>query len=549
MTTSTARIAKNTLALYFRQILAMLAGLYTVRVVLAALGAEDYGIYNVAAGAAAMFGFLSGSMTAASQRYFSFEIGRGDYERLKRVFGLSLAIYIMTAVLVLALSETAGLWFVRNKLVIPPERKSAALWAYQFSIISFLCTILTAPYMAVIIAHEDMNIYAYVSIVETSLKLAVGIVIQFVNFDKLKLYGILMCLAVLIPGLIYRIICGIKYRECKFKIHWNQQPRPEGRGMLFFRGGCTQGFNTFLTALKGGILNPFGTNKSLFMEIAGYTGWNLFGFLAGMIKNNGTNLLLNIHFGPLINASRALASQVSHAVLSLAQNFSTASRPHAVKLYAAGKTEQMLNMVFKTVMAMAYLLLLFMLPLYLELSPVLKLWLGRVPDNAEIFVRILLVDVFFEAVSYPVTGAVYAAGKIKTLHLIIGGIVTLNLPLAILLLKLSCSGADVLALGAVLSFCAFIGRLVILSRQLGFPLSRYLAKIFLPAALVFAAAGIAPALFTMFVPAGPARIPCTAILSIASSSAAVFCLGLTGEERKIAMNIAQKYIRRFSGGK
>ena len=169
----TARITKNTLLLYFRQMLIMLVSLYTLRVVLASLGAEDYGIYNAAAGTAAMFGFLSGSMTAASQRYFSFEIGRGNYEQLKRIFSLSLAIYIMIAVLVVVLSETAGLWFVRNKLVIPPERKHAALWVYQFSIISFLFTILAAPYMAVIIAHEDMNIYAYVSIIETLLKLAV----------------------------------------------------------------------------------------------------------------------------------------------------------------------------------------------------------------------------------------------------------------------------------------------------------------------------------------------------------------------------------------
>jgi O-antigen/teichoic acid export membrane protein len=219
---NTARIAKNTLMLYFRQILIMLVSLYTVRVVLNTLGAEDYGIYNVVAGVVAMFGFLSGAMASASQRYFSFEIGRGDFDQLKKVFSLSIVIYILIALIVLLMVETIGLWFVSNKMAIPVERKNTALWIYQTSIISFLFTILTAPYMAAIIAHEDMNIYAYMSIIEVILKLVVVFLLRIIQLDKLQLYGILMGAIAVMNTVMYRIICSVKYPACKFEFYWNK---------------------------------------------------------------------------------------------------------------------------------------------------------------------------------------------------------------------------------------------------------------------------------------------------------------------------------------
>ena len=210
---NTTRIAKNTIFLYFRQILIMLVSLYTVRVLLNVLGAEDYGIYNVVAGVVTMFSFLSGAMATASQRYFSFDLGKGDIEHLKITFSLTLTIYLIVAVIVFFLAETAGLWFVLNKLSIPLERVSAARWIYQFSIISFVFTILTGPFMADIIAHEDMNIYAYVSIIEVLLKLGVAFSVKFFSVDKLILYGFLMLVVTVINTSIYRAICKKKYPE------------------------------------------------------------------------------------------------------------------------------------------------------------------------------------------------------------------------------------------------------------------------------------------------------------------------------------------------
>ena len=218
---NTTRIAKNTIFLYFRQILIMLVSLYTVRVVLNVLGAEDYGIYNVVAGVVTMFSFLSGAMATASQRYFSFDLGKGDTENLKRTFSLTVTIYIILALIVVILAETVGLWFVLNKLSVPQEKVEAARWTYQFSIISFVFTILTGPFMADIIAHEDMNIYAYVSIVEVLLKLGVAFSLRFFGLDKLILYGLLMLFVTIINTTIYRAICKKKYPECKCFI-WDE---------------------------------------------------------------------------------------------------------------------------------------------------------------------------------------------------------------------------------------------------------------------------------------------------------------------------------------
>ncbi|MGN0750687.1 MAG: oligosaccharide flippase family protein, partial [Treponema sp.] len=201
---NSTRIAKNTIALYFRQILIMLVSLYTVRVVLATLGAEDYGIYNVVAGVVTMFSFLSGAMATASQRFFSFEMGKGNNENLSKIFSVTLTIYAVIAIIIIVLAETTGLWFVNTKLVVPVQRLTAARWIYQCAVLSFLFTILTTPYMSLIIAHENMNIYAYVSIVEALLKLAVVFVLKIGKLDKLILYGILLLCVAVINTSLYR---------------------------------------------------------------------------------------------------------------------------------------------------------------------------------------------------------------------------------------------------------------------------------------------------------------------------------------------------------
>ena len=306
METENKRIAKNTLMLYFRQILILLTSLYTVRIVLQALGAEDYGIYNVVAGTVTMFGFLTNSLAGASQRFFSFELGQGNSESLQKIFSLMLVIYILLAITVLLFAETLGLWFVKNKLTIPPTRINAAVWVYQASILSFIISILTATYMAAIIAHENMKIYAYASVIEAILKFLVALSLNFMP-EKLITYGLLLLIITFLNTAVYRFYCGKHYKECRFVFSWD---------------------------------------KEKFKEIISYSSWNLFGSSISIIKNQIMNILLNIFFNPVVNAARSISVQVNNAVNSFAGNFTTAMRPQIIKQYAAGKHDKVAQLVF-----------------------------------------------------------------------------------------------------------------------------------------------------------------------------------------------------------
>lgn len=287
-TFSRKRIVKNTVFLYFRQIIVMLVSLFTVRLVLSAFGTTDYGIYNVVGGVVAMFGFLTGAMSTATQRYLSFALGKRDLDLYQKTFSLSMLIYLGLCAVVVLLSETVGLWFVYNKLIIPAERLNAALWVYHCSILSFVLSVMTAPYMASIVSHEHMSIYAFMSLFDVFLKIAVVIFLFYLPFDSLKLYAVLLCSCCFLTTSIYKIICRIKYPECRFSFYWN---------------------------------------RPLFKEMVSFMGWNFFGAAVGIAKGQGLNILLNLYFGPIVNAARAIAGQVNGAVASFANNFSSAIRP------------------------------------------------------------------------------------------------------------------------------------------------------------------------------------------------------------------------------
>jgi O-antigen/teichoic acid export membrane protein len=504
MKSNTRRIAKNTLMLYFRQILIMLVSLYTVRVVLNTLGAEDYGIYNVVAGVVTMFSFLSNSMATASQRYFSFEIGRGDFEQLKKIFCLNFTIYIIIGVVILLLAETLGLWFLNYKLVIPHGRLDAARWIYQFAILSFLLTMITTPYMAAIIAHENMNIYAYVSIVEVVLRLFIAYVLQIIAIDKLRLYGVLMFAVTFINTGIYRFICIKKYKECRFRLFWNYD---------------------------------------LFKELVGYIGWNFFGAVSGVVRNQGINILLNIYFGPIVNAARSVAMQVNSAVVTFAQNFTTAARPQIVKSYASGNSSQMLSLVFHSTKATAFLLFFFILPLQLELSFVLNIWLKQIPEYVLVFTRILLIRALIDSISYPLMGASQATGKIKIYQAVVGGITILNLPIALIVLIAGFSAVSVQIVSVGISAMAFCARIIILSRQLQFSVLFYVKNTFIPIILVAIIGSIIPAIFVFLSPmVGIIRLFITVLISAISLGLSVFFIGFSKNERLAVIQGIRKYI-------
>ena len=401
----------------------MAVSLYTVRVVLNVLGAEDYGIYNVVAGVVTMFGFLSGAMATASQRYFSFDIGKGDFDSLKASFSVSILIHVIVGIVMVLLGESFGVWFIRERLVIPYSRFVSAQWVYQFAIISFVFTVITAPFMALIIAYEDMTIYAYVSIVECALRLCIALFIQFLPTDTLISYGFLMLLVTIVNTSIYRLICRKKY-----KLRWYPKL-------------CT---------------------KKKVYEMFSFVGWNMFGASIGIFKVQLVNILLNQYFGPIVNTSRGLANQVNNALMSFSQNFSTALKPQIIKQYAIGKQKELLHLVFQGCKCIYFLTFLFTLPLIVETDFVLHLWLKEIPVYTVDFTRLVLLDALIDSISYPMMSAVQATGKIRLYQCVISGIQIANFPLAWICLSLQFEPTSVSVVAVSLGICCLIARLCIM---------------------------------------------------------------------------------------
>ena len=502
---TTKRIAKNTLMLYFRQILIMIVSLYTVRVVLNTLGAEDYGIYNVVAGVVTMFSFLSSSMATASQRYFSFALGKNDSEQLKKYFSMSFTIYCLIALIVLILAETVGLWFVVNKLVVPMERKVAAFWIYQSSVFSMIFTILTAPFMASIIAHEDMNIYAYVSIIEVVLKLGIVFLLPLFAIDKLIFYGLLMAAVVFINTTIYRTICVKKYVECKFSFFWE---------------------------------------KDLFKELVSYTGWNMFGAAVGVFKYQVVNIILNQFFNPIVNTARGIAQQVNSAVNSFAQNFSTAVRPQIIKTYATGEKERMLQLMFRSCKATFLLMYVFALPLILEMPYVLKIWLKNVPEYAVLFTILALVDALIDTISYPLMAAAQATGKIKLYQSVVGGVLLLNAPIAFVVLTFGTAPYSVFIVSISITFIAFIVRLFILKRLIDFSFWQFIGKVFLPVVFCALISFVIPYFVRNMMNSSFIRLCITVVVSVICVALSGYFVALSKNEKQWIVEIVKSKLGR-----
>ena len=498
---NSSRIAKNTLALYFRQILIMLVSLYTVRVVLNTLGAEDYGIYNVVAGVVMMFGFLSGAMATASQRFFSFEMGRKNEAGLPHIFSVTLTIYAFLSAVIVIFAETLGFWFVCNKLVIPLERMTAAKWIYQCAVISFLFTLMTTPYMSAIIAHENMSIYAYVSIAEAALKLAVAFVLKIAVADKLILYGILLLFVAIINTGLYRFYCRRHYKECRFRLSWD---------------------------------------KKLFSGMFSYVGWNLFGSSVGVFKNQIVNILLNQFFGSLVNAARAIASQVSAAVTSFSQNFSTAIRPQIIKTYAAEEKEECLSLTFRGCRMTFFLMYIFTLPLLLEMPFVLDVWLKNPPENAVIFARLVLIDALVDSVSYPIMTLAQATGKIKLYQSAVGGILLMNLPASYVCLKCGLPAYSVLVAAICITFIAFVVRLFIVKVLTGFSIRSFLMSVCLPIFAVAVLSAVVPVAARYFIKGGVMNFICVVFLSVTFASASILFVGMNKSERVSVLNMMRR---------
>lgn len=436
-----SRIAKNTLMLYFRMMLLLVVALYTSRVVLSTLGISDYGIYNVVGGFIGMFAFLNGAMSGCTQRFITMALGKGDNLTLKKVFSTCVITHGMIALLIFVLAETVGLWFVLEKLVIPAERMMATMVVYQCSIITTMVMIMSFPYNADIIAHERMSAFAYISIYEAIANLGIVYILNVCSVDKLVLYAILMLFVKISVIFIYRVYCKRHFMESVF--HW-----------LF--------------------------DKKLLKEMFSFTGWNLWGGMAGTLMGQGINVLLNLFFGPTVNAARGVAVQVQSAVQMFATNFQTALNPQMMKTYAVGDLESMHTLLFRSAKFTFMLLLCLMLPLMLEIDMVLGLWLKDVPNYTNVFVCLMLSISMIDAMSNPFMTASSATGKVKVYQSIVGGILLSIVPIAYVALKLGAEPYAVFIVHLCVAIFAFAARMVIVKCLISLSVRNYIIKVLLP---------------------------------------------------------------------
>lgn len=373
-TSNNKRIAKNTIMLYIRMFISMLVGLYTSRVVLATLGVEDYGIYGVVGGVVGMMGFLNASMSGATSRFLTFELGKGDKERLAKTFSSALIVHIGIAIVVLILAETVGLWFLSSKLNIPAERMQAAHWVYQLSILSAMFGITQVPYNAAIIAHEKMDVYAYVEILNVSLKLLLVYLLCIGNFDKLILYASLMLAVSILIMMVYRIYAIRQFPEAHFHWIWD---------------------------------------KTYLRPMMNFSGWDLYGNMCVVARQQGNNFLVNIFYGVVFNAASSIATTINGVIKGLVYSTVTAVQPQIIKSYSQGNYKDMENLVCN---ASLYIVLLFgcaIIPVLLDIGFVLKMWLGIVPQKADIFCKIMILSTAICTVNVILGTCLHATGNIK----------------------------------------------------------------------------------------------------------------------------------------
>ncbi|MFR9542658.1 MAG: oligosaccharide flippase family protein [Rikenellaceae bacterium] len=413
------RIAKNTIFLYFRMMLTMVISLYTSRVVLQTLGVDDYGIYQVVGGVVAMLSFINGALSTGSSRFLTFELGTGNFEKLKKTFSSVLTIHIALALIIVLLAETVGLWFVYNKLVIPPDRMDAAVFAYHLSIVTCLFTITQVPYNASIISHERMNIYALMSIVDVSLKLLIVYLLKIGDFDKLKLYALLLCVVQVSIALFYRFYCVKQFKETRYN---------------------------------------FTFDKEIFKNILGYSGWNLIANASIALNTQGMTILINMFFNPGVVAAMAISNQVNMAANQFISNFRTAVNPQIVKRYAAEDYQGSKDLLLNSTKYSFFMMLALSLPIVLVAKDLLAIWLDEVPEYSVIFLQFAVVTSLFQVFDTSLYTALYAKGQIKENAVISPILGFLRFPIVYILFKLGYSPVA-LSIAALCSY-ALLGLVI-----------------------------------------------------------------------------------------
>jgi len=473
------------------------------------LGVEDFGIYNVVGGVVAMFSMLGSSLSTAVSRFITIELGRGDLDKLNRVFSSSVTIQIGLALIVILLAETIGLWFLNEKMTIPIERMNAANWVYQFSVLTFAIQLICVPYNASIIAHEKMSAFAYISILEVVGKLFVAYSIAITPMDRLIYYGLLLMIIAISICLVYAIYCRKKFEECTF-------------------------FFVF--------------DRTLLKQMFGFAGWNFIGAASGVLRDQGGNIIINLFCGPAVNAARGIAIQVSHAIQGFVSNFMTALNPQITKSYASGNHDYMMTLIFQGARLSFYILLILSLPVILNAHYILSLWLGDVPGHTVSFVQLVLIFAMSESLANPLITAMLATGNIRNYQLLVGGLQILNLPVSYFFLYMGYAPECVFIIAIIISVCCELARLYMLQGMINLPVSKFLQKVYFNVIIVSLMATILPYFIIEGIEENFVNLLWSSILCIVCTLISILYIGCDKNERTFVVvklqEVKNKIIKR-----
>lgn len=486
------RIAKNTLALYFRTFFSLLVSLYTSRIILNELGVTDYGIYNVVGGFVGMFTILSSSLSGAISRFLTFELGKGNIDKLNKIFCTSVNIQIILSILIVIVSETFGLWFLTEKMNIDPSRMFAAKCVFHTSVIVLVLDLITIPYNAIIVAHEHMKAFAYLGITHTLLKLVIVLLLPFFFFDKLIIYSVLLLVTYVIIRILNGIYCKHHFSETNWHIY---------------------------------------IDKSLMKEMFTFSGWTFIGSSSAILRDQGSNILLNLYVGPVINAARGIAEQVNGAINSFASNFMTAVNPQITKSYAANDKAYMLELIYKSAKFSLYLLLFLSLPIIVETPYILKIWLKVVPEHTVWFVRLILLYALCDSASRPLITAILATGNIKNYQLIIGAFQFLCLPISYFFLERGFYPEITLIVSLILNLCCLVVRLILLRSMIGLRVRIYIKEVVIKVVLIGIVSSALPIYLSFRLPNSFSSFIVVIVLTLVITLLFIYYIGCSLSER------------------
>ena len=474
-------------------ILIMLVTLYTSRVILAALGVDDYGIYTVVAGFVSLFTVISGSLSAGISRFITFELGKESQNRTSEVFNTSLVVQLVIFGIVLLIAETAGLWFINNKLNISQESQSAVNWVYQLSLLTFLFNLLSVPYTATIIAHEKMSAFAYISIIEVCLKLLIAFIISYASSHRLVLYAFLLMMVAIVIRIIYAYYCSRKFEECKLTLDYD---------------------------------------SSIFKQILSFCGWNFIGAASGTMRDQGVNVLYNLFFGSIVNAAKGITEQVNAAFSSLVQNFMAALNPQIIKSFATNEMEDVFSLSFRGARLSFFIMFIPSTAVLYNTNAILEFWLDSVPDFTTAFTQLLIIRLLIDVISNPLVTIMLATGNIRNYQILVGGIQLLNFPLSYVAFKLGASPQVAFYIAIGLTIIALCLRLIMLKSMVGLSISAFFQEVLLKIAIVTISSCLILCPISKLLPLNLLGMFVSISICIIVSAMLAFYLGCTSPERK-----------------